>query len=114
MDYKIITKNNIYIVTLSGNLERKDKDLLTACSKELEEANAKSIVLHFKNVTSIDPLMLRDLTLFQHEIRKRNVRLKIVGLNLQLKTLLSEKGVIRSNEIEANLSEVLFSLSKLY
>lgn len=110
MKYNIVAQKNIAVLTLSGNIGKEDKESLGTCSKELLESDADSVVLYFKNVTQIEAMILRDLTLLQHEIRQRK-RLKVVGLNLQLKTFLSDKGVIRSNELGSNLSEVLFSLN---
>lgn len=112
MKYKIISQNGISVLTLSGDISREDKEGLLACSTEIKNVETDSVVIYFKNVSSIDPQLHRELTLLQHELRKNNKRLQVVGLNLQLKTLLAEKGVIRSNEVGASLNEVLSSLGK--
>lgn len=111
MNYKIVTLNNVSILMISGNIGKDDKEALNSCSNELLTTEAASVILYFKNVTSIEVPALRELTLLQHEIRKTKT-LKVVGLNLQLKTYLTEKGVIRGNELGTNLNEVLFSLNK--
>lgn len=111
MNYKIVSQKKIAVLTISGNIGKDDKDSLINCSKELLENDSDSVVLYFKNVTSIEAIILRELTLLQHEIRQKK-RLKVVGLNLQLKNYLAEKGVIRSNELGANFNEVIFDLNK--
>lgn len=112
MKYKIITQNGICILTLSGDISREDKETIITCTNEIKSVETDSVVIYFKNISSIDPQLHRELTLLQHELRKNNKRLKVVGLNLQLKTLLAEKGVIRSNEMGVSLEEVLSSLGK--
>lgn len=113
MNFKIIEQREIAIVTISGNIGREDKESLASCTQELTKSPAKSVVIYFKNVTQIENLILRELTLLQHEMRQNNKRLRLVGLSLQLRSLLIEKGVIRSNELGTNLNEVIFSLNKL-
>ena len=112
MNYKIVSQKKIAVLTISGNIGKDDKDSLMNCSKELLEDDSESVVLYFKNVTSIESIILRELTLLQHEVRQKK-RLKVVGLNLQLKTFLTEKGVIRSSEVGANFNEVIFTLNKM-
>ncbi|MFP5386740.1 MAG: STAS domain-containing protein [Bacteriovoracia bacterium] len=113
MKYKTINQNNVCILTISGDLTRDDSEILTTCSNEVKSAEAAIVVIFFKNVSVIDPLLFRDLTMLQHDLRKKGKKIYIAGLNVQLKTTLSEKGVIRGGEVFASLNEVLITLSKL-
>jgi anti-anti-sigma regulatory factor len=112
MNYKIVSQNHISIVTIDGELSRGDKEILINCTNEIKDSDTGFVVINFKNVPLVDPQLHRELTMLQHEIRKNGKTLKVVGLNLQLKTMLVSKGVIRSNELGPSLKDLLSSFQK--
>lgn len=70
-DYKIISKNAVTVVTLSGKLNRESRDQLELCRRELESHDGKVLIIFFKDIAAVDPCVFRDLTLLQQEIRKK-------------------------------------------
>lgn len=92
MKYKLIEKNKVLIIAVEGNIGREDKDLLVNCTKEI---------------------LGKEITLLQHEIRKKKLLVKVVGLTLPMKVLLRGRGVIRSNETFKDIKDVLISLTKV-
>lgn len=112
MNYRIVSQKNISVITMSGDISKDDRDSISQCLKELQELDADSIILYFKNVNSIEVPVHRDLALLQHEIRQKRT-LKIVGLNSQLRTYLGEKGIIRGHEIGTSLNDVLAAMTKV-
>lgn len=112
MDFKIITKSQITIITVTGDMGKESREGLLKCAKETLETDSKAVLIYFKGLNQFDPSLLREFTLFQHELRKKNVRIKIVGLSLPMKVHLSDKGVLRSNEVHNDLNEALKQLSK--
>ena len=108
MIYKIINQKNVSIVTISGDITRHDKDLLEKCYKEVVEIlESKLMIILFKNVSMVEPVIFRELTMIQHDARKKNMDLRVVGLTMSVKNLLSRGGVIRLAEIKNTLDEAL-------
>jgi anti-anti-sigma regulatory factor len=112
MDYKFFFQNSIAIVTLTGDIGRKDKESLSNCTKEILEKELSSVVIVFKNVNAIETSVFRELTLLQHEIRRKNIDLWIVGMSMSIKVALIDKGVIRTQEIKSSLPEALEAINK--
>lgn len=107
MDYQIINKSNVSIIAIQGDITRHDKQCLEKCFQEICRLQSTLMILLFKNVSVVEPGAFRDLTLIQHETRKRNAELRIVGLNSSVKNTLSSGGVIRLCEIKNSLDEAL-------
>ena len=97
VNYEIVTKKNVSILTLAGDICKDDKESLTESVPELLSAKSNAVIIYFKDVGNIETGVLRTLTLLQHEVRRKK-KLSIVGLNSQLKNYLQEKGVIRAGE----------------
>lgn len=110
MKHKIINQKNVSILTISEDISKLDAPLIEACTKELAEMKSSLTIINFKEVNNIDNIVLRELTVLQHEIRKSESVLKIVGLKPAVKNYLIDKGVIRQNEIKSTLDEALKSL----
>lgn len=106
MNYRIHHHNNVFVVTINGNIGRDDREQLLACAEEVKKARFQSAILFFQNVSAVEMAVYRELTLLQHEIRRKN-RLRIVGLKGDLKDDLGERGVIRMNELIQDLKEIL-------
>lgn len=106
MNYQIVTQKNISILTLAGDISKEDKDSLAGSISELLSAQSDSVIIYFKNVASIEVAVHRELTMLQHEVRQKK-KLSIIGLNNQMKSYLTEKGVIRSHEFSQELHDRL-------
>lgn len=107
MEYKIINQKSVSIIAFAGDITRHDKEVLEKCLKEVLDLKAELMIILFKNVNLVEPIAFRDLTLIQHEARKKSNELKVVGLNLNVKNILSMGGVIRLTEVKRSLDEAL-------
>jgi hypothetical protein len=110
MDYKIVQQKKVVVVAFTGNLSGEDRDRMLACASELERIKGSVVIFYFRNTQVVEPVVFRDLTQLQHQLRKRMMEVYHAGLNLQLKLTLSEKGVIRLSEVKGSLGEVLSGL----
>ena len=90
MNYQIVTQKKISILTLAGDISKDDKDSITGSVPELLSAESEAVIIYFKNVSSIEPAVLRDLTMLQHELRQKK-KLSIIGLNSHMRHYLTEK-----------------------
>lgn len=106
MHYQIVNKYQVGILAITGDITRGDKEMLEKCLQEVVSVEAKLIVIFFKNVNHIEPATFRDLTLIQHELRKK-MEVRIVGLDLQTKMALSSGGVIRLAEVRGSVDEAI-------
>jgi hypothetical protein len=106
MQYQIVNKSQVGILAISGDITRGDKEILEKCQQEVGGIEAKVMVIFFKNVSTVEPSTFRDLTLIQHELRKK-MDVRVVGLDLQTKMALSAGGVIRLAEVRSSLDEAI-------
>lgn len=113
MNYKITSQSGISVVTFQGGIEKGDKEALTQCAQDLLTDDVKSVVLFFKEVDNIDNIALRDLTLLQHNIRQKNIPIRLTVSNNMIKTLLIDKGVVRTSELSNTISEAILAASRL-
>lgn len=111
-DYKIVSKNTVTVITLSGKLNKESLDQLENCRKDLSQDPASVMILYFKDVPNVDPCVFRELTILQQEIRKKNVSLYVTGLDNNNRQYLLEKAIIRNSEIRKSLMEVFEDLKK--
>jgi anti-anti-sigma factor len=106
-EYKIIAKSNYLFISLKGKISRDSKDAFEDCLKKILEHRGKTIVLLMKDIHSIDFAMGRDFTLFQHEVRTKNNDFFLVGLKMQVKENLNNRGLLRASEVRNTLEDVI-------
>lgn len=106
-DYKINVMNDFLVITLKGKITREDKEKWQICYQECQSYNGKNVVVVLKDVLSIDHSMSRDFALFQQEVRKVNKSFYLMGVKLQLKQDLDNRGLVRIHELKNSLEEIL-------
>jgi anti-anti-sigma regulatory factor len=112
--YFLAEKNFCLIVSLIGKLGRKNIAALQSCIKELEKSKAKWIIINFRDVSPIiDEPMVAELATLQKKVRAKPAALKLCSLHPELRTALIERGVIRLEETNNNLTEALFALNTI-
>jgi anti-anti-sigma regulatory factor len=105
-EYKIIEKNDFVVITFKGRISKEAKKTLEDCIEKIESFESKTFALLFKDVSGFDQSASREFSLLLQEIRKKNTRLYLVGLNLSLKLELNDRGLIRLKEVRNSLEEV--------
>jgi anti-anti-sigma regulatory factor len=105
-EYDIKTKNNFAVISLKGVLNKNALGKMETLHQELLSCKARSYVLSFKDVLSVDASINRHLSIIQQDIRKDKKTLYLIGLNLMVKQRLNEKGIIRLSEIKASLEDI--------
>lgn len=111
-DYKIVSKNTVTVITLSGKLSKDSLNQLENCRKDLAQDAASVMIIYFKDVPTVDPCVFRELTILQQEIRKKNAHLYVTGLDNSNRQYLLDKAIIRNSEIRKSLMEVFEDLKK--
>lgn len=106
-DYKISTAAGAVVVVFKGKLCKESIGKMETCRQEIIGTEGKHFVLFFRDVTGIDLITYRELTLLQQEIRKKNASLAVAGLALDLRSALSDKAVVRPGELKKSLEEAL-------
>jgi anti-anti-sigma regulatory factor len=106
-EYQIVEKGPVVVLTLKGRLTKEVKEKVEECIKEVSIYESKTFILYFKSVIGIDQIALRDFSLLQQEIRRKNEHLFLVGLTSSLKQDLYDRGVIRLNEVRNSLEDAL-------
>ena len=104
-EYNIKTKHDFTVVTWTGPMTRDARVMLEQCRQDLLIFESKIIILYFKQVQTLDATIFRQLTILQHDVRKKNKSLKLVGLGGDKRQLLIDSGVVRLNELKASLEE---------
>jgi anti-anti-sigma regulatory factor len=112
--YFLAEKNLCLIVSLIGTLGRKNVTVLESCIGDLEKSHAKWIIVNFRDVLPfIDEPMYAELAMLQKAIRMKPAALKLCSLHPRLRTLLIDRGVIRLDETNNNLTEALLALNSI-
>lgn len=104
--YKITSKKDVTVVSFTGKIDKDSKSLIDACRNQVFKERPSLVVIYFKDIESIDATILRDITLFQHEIRKKRIELYIAGLDNNMREFLLERAVIRISEYKKTLLDV--------
>lgn len=113
LDYKIISQNNVTIITFSGKITKESKEQLITCRELLTTEKSSTVILYFKDITTFEPCTFREFTLLQQEIRKNTVDLFVAGLDSKTKEYLLDRAVIRLSEIKKSLSDVFETMKKV-
>lgn len=108
---KIFEKNGLLVITLKGAITRECKENLQQCLDEALKFEQKVVVLILKELTGVDKIMSRDITLFQQQLRNKNKSLFLVGLKPQLKFDLDSRGLIRNVEVKNTAEEIITSMT---
>ena len=106
-DYKINVMNEYLLITLKGKISKDVKEKWQACYQECLSYSAKNVVIVLKDVTRIDHSMSREFALFQQEVRKSSKSFYLMGIKLQLKQDLDNRGLVRIHELKNSLEEIL-------
>lgn len=69
-NYKIVNKDELMIMTFKGKLVRDNLERLVKCTEEFLQCDSKLVILYFKEVSTIDKTVHRQLALLQQEARK--------------------------------------------
>jgi anti-anti-sigma regulatory factor len=112
--YFIAEKNLCLIVSLIGKLGRKNVGVLESCLKDLEKSKAKWIIINFRDVAPmVDEPMYAALANLQKKVRAKPAALKLCSLHPDLRKLFIDRGVIRLEETNNNLTEALLALNSI-
>jgi anti-anti-sigma regulatory factor len=112
--YFFAEKNSCLIVSLIGKLGRKDVAVLESCISDLEKSKAKWIIINFRDVLpQIDEPMYSELANLQKKARAKPAALKLCSLHPDLRKSLLDRGIIRLEETNNNLTEALLQLNSI-
>jgi anti-anti-sigma regulatory factor len=112
--YFLAEKNLCLIVSLIGRLGRKNVDVLESCIKDIEKSKAKWIIINFRDVAPlIDEPMYAELASLQKKVRAKPAALKLCSIHPDLRKSLIDRGVIRLDETNDNLTEALLALNSI-
>ena len=104
--FKITSKKDVTVVSFTGKIDKDSKAMIEECRKQVIAVRPSLVVIYFKEIKSIDATILREITLFQHEIRKKRIELYIAGLDNNMREFLLERAVIRVSEYKKTLLDV--------
>ncbi|HXH76152.1 MAG TPA: STAS domain-containing protein [Bacteriovoracaceae bacterium] len=106
-DFKITTNKVVTVVTFQGRITKESVERLEKCRGDIGPMNSKLFIIYFKDVQCVEYSAYRELTLIQQEMRKKDSLLCIVGLNSELKALLTTKAIVRTSELKKTLEEAI-------
>lgn len=110
-EFKFVKQNTLVLAILKGKLRKDTKGELVLFGIELLKLESKMVILYFKEVSLIEPVVYRDFVLLQAEVRKTK-KLYLCGFTQAQKQVLLEKAIIRVQETRGDLLEALEDLSK--
>jgi anti-anti-sigma regulatory factor len=112
--YFLAEKNLCLIVSLIGRLSRKNAAVLESCMKDIEKSKAKWIIINFRDVAAqIEEPMYAELANLQKKVRAKPAALKLCSLHPDLRKSLTDRGVIRLEETNNNLTDALLALNSI-
>lgn len=105
-EYRVVEKNDLLIISLKGKISKEGKEELQKCLTETQKFEQKIVVLLMKDVTDVEKIMSRDLTIFQQELRTRNKNIFLVGMKMNLRLDLDNRGLIRAHEVKNFVEDI--------
>lgn len=105
-EYRFEKQNYLIVVLFKGHLKKDSREALVKCTQELSQIESDAVILHFNEVTVIEPIIFRELSILQAEIRKTK-KLFLCGFTQIQKQILLDKAIIRFNELRSNLTDVI-------
>jgi anti-anti-sigma regulatory factor len=96
------------VILFAGLMTESALSNLKTCDEEIAAtSDFKGIVLDFSGVTSLSAEVIPALAVIQRTIRKKNIDLRLSGLNAATVEKLDKKGVLRKAELAVNVREAL-------
>lgn len=112
--YSIAQQKEIFVVSFVGILNGRAAKKIEECLGRLQESQCRLLVINFREATHIEPTAYRHLVQLQHSIRKNEGSiLRLCGFNPTCKSLLTDNGIIRGNELSDNIRAALSELTKM-
>jgi anti-anti-sigma regulatory factor len=111
LKYFVANHKAIAVVTLVGSLTKATSQSLEECLSEILKSDAKWVVLNFRDVEpQVERTVFPALARFQKLIREKCVALRVTSFHPELKKLLNDYGLIRTDELKNNLTDAIQTL----
>lgn len=108
LQYFLVSKNGISVISFVGALGRVGTQVLDACLKELRHGNPKFVILNLRDLGNrVDVGVIPEIARFQKSIREMPSELRLCSIHPALIRALDENGVLRKTEVANNLYEAL-------
>ncbi len=101
----------VLIITLSGPFSFEYLNEIQALNSKISTLDqVKFVVFDLSKLSLVESKMTFSFARIQKEVRDRGFQLRICGTPTKLKEKLLDKGVLRENELFANLTDAVKSL----
>ncbi|WP_253696954.1 STAS domain-containing protein [Bdellovibrio bacteriovorus] len=108
--YAFNQRNNMLVVSLTGEITSQVVPALEACRQELlGKKDFSRVVIYFQDVDAISLDAVPVLAQMQREIRAKPADLRLASLRESLKEKLIRMGVVRGLEVADDLKTALLS-----
>lgn len=113
VEYSVIRNGAILIVWLTGDLYHGAQESLDACWLEVDtDTDIRFVFLDLGRLGSVNADAIPAFTKFQKQIRAKQIELRVCGMSDELKERLAKKGVLRLDEVSANLKTALANVGR--
>ena len=89
MDISISNINSGVLIKITGSVKLKDAETLDDVFVKIIETSEKQVSLDLSNVPAISSLGIGKIIFLHHQLKKRNRRLVVSGINKNLLSLFS-------------------------
>lgn len=111
--YSFNQRNNMLVVSFSGEINTPVLSALEACRQELlAKSEVRCVVLYFQDVRSISTDAIPWLAQVQRDIRLKQAEVRLCALPGTLRERLVRMGVVRGVEVADDLKSALLSFSR--
>lgn len=111
--YSFNQRNNMLVVSFSGEISTPVLAALEACRQELlSKSEVRCVVLYFQDVGSISTDAIPWLAQVQRDIRLKPAEVRLCALPGTLRERLVRMGVVRGLEVADDLKSALLSFSR--